>query len=74
MWYNMQHQVLEIHGIITLGASEHRRQRSLEITRDMKLYGSHSRLTNVLESGDNRVLDQIMKEPIPCVHLNVAIF
>ena len=52
----MQHQVLEIHGSIILGASEHCCQRSLEIIRDKKLYGSRSRLTNVLESGDNRGL------------------
>ena len=37
-----------------IGASEHHRQRSLEITREKKLCGSHSRLTNVLELGDNR--------------------
>ena len=35
------------------GASKHCHQCNLEITRDVKLYGSHNRLTNMLESGDN---------------------
>ena len=48
----MKHQVLEIHGSTTRGAFEHCRQRNLKITSDMKVCGSHSRLTNVLLSGD----------------------
>ena len=56
MWYNVQHQVLDIHGIKTLGDSEHCLQHDPKITRDKKLCGSHSRLTNVLELGDNRGL------------------
>ena len=56
MWYNMQHQVLEIHGSAILGASKHYRQHGSKSTRDMELYGSHSRLTNVLESSDNQGL------------------
>ena len=38
------------------GASKHCLQRNPEITSDTKLSGSLSRLTNVLESGDNRGL------------------
>ena len=53
LWYNMQHHVLEIHESTTLGASEQCRQCIPGITRDMKLCGSHSRLTNVLDLGDN---------------------
>ena len=49
----MQHQVLEIHGSTILGPSKHCRQRSPKITRDMKLCGSHNRLTNFLDVGDN---------------------
>ena len=52
----MQHQVLEIHGSIILGASEHCCQRSPEIRREMNLSRTLNRLTNVLESGDNHVL------------------
>ena len=40
----------------TAGASKHYLQCNPEITRDMNLFGSHNRLTNVLESGDNRGL------------------
>ena len=46
----------KIHGSARLGASKHCRQRSPENTRDMKLCGSHSRLTNVLDLGDNQGL------------------
>ena len=42
----------------TVGASEHYFQRNLEITRDMNLFGSLNRLTNVLESGYNRGIRQ----------------
>ena len=38
------------------GDFEHCIQHNSEITRDMNLSGSHNRLTNVLESGDNRGL------------------
>ena len=52
----MKHQVLEIHIIITLGASKHCHQLIPEITRNMELYGCRSRITNVLESRDNQGL------------------
>ena len=48
--------IMNLYRRTALGDFEHCFQRNLEIKRDMNMYGSLNRLTNVLESGENQGL------------------